>query len=94
MKRLPRGAVAWLVVTAASMLLHAGAGRWLADHDPIAGLLRLEASTVVAGGVLILTRLVLYFVVPGWLLYLVTDQLVTRRFREPDSGTGTGTGTG
>jgi len=58
------------IVAALFGLLHALSARWLAGRDLLGALLnQLDPVALLLGLVIAFTRLVLFFLVPGWLLY-------------------------
>jgi hypothetical protein len=71
------------MMVALAALVHALAGRYLAGHDVVLALLvggRVGAALVVLA--LLLARLFLYVLAPGWALY-VGVMLAVERYRRP-----------
>jgi hypothetical protein len=77
-KAIPRGAILWLVVVAAAGVVHAIMGRALADEDVVAAVLRRDPEVVLAVAALLISRLFLYLLAPGWALYLAVRTLIER----------------
>jgi hypothetical protein len=72
-------AVAWAVTVALAGAAHALCGRFLAGRDVVVALLvesRAEIVLVIAA--LLLARLFLFLLAPGWALYLIATLAVER----------------
>jgi hypothetical protein len=68
------------VVTAIAAVVHAVAGRWLADRDVVLALLVGERGWAVAAIVaLVAARLFLFLLAPGWALYVLGTMALSRR---------------
>jgi len=77
-----RRAVVWAVMVAVAGAVQAPGGRFLAGRDVVVALLvesRPEVAAVIA--VVLLARLFLYLLAPGWGLYLTATVAMERRGR-------------
>jgi hypothetical protein len=74
-----RRAVLWAIVVAMAGAAHALGGRFLAGRDVVVALFvesRMEIAVVLA--VLLMARLFLFLLAPGWALYVVVALAVER----------------
>jgi hypothetical protein len=79
-KRVPRRAIAWAVAVAAALVLSSLCGRLLAERDIVSAVLSArEPQLVLAALALVLCRLFLYLLAPGWALYIALRTLLERR---------------
>lgn len=78
MKAIPRRAILWLLAVAAAGVAHAITGRMLAEHDLVAAVIRVDLRVVLAAAALMISRLFLYLLAPGWALYIATRTLIER----------------
>jgi hypothetical protein len=84
MTPLPRRALAWLVLVVLAATLHAVLGRVVGDRDLVAvAVSRRDLWVVVAAAALLLTRVFLYLLAPGWALYLAARTALERRLAPP-----------
>lgn len=79
MKKFPRGVKAWLICTGIGLSVHTIAGFVLFPIDLIRALQERSQGPLMTLTFLLFARLFLYFVVPGWALYLVARTLLERR---------------
>ena len=80
MKRLPRGALSCILVIASAALIHLAATRLLATRDLLAAVLtRFDPLGVLAAFALLSTRLFLFLLAPGWVLYVLAAHLLGKR---------------
>jgi hypothetical protein len=78
-KRVPRGAIAWLVVVVAAFALHTIGGRVLAGEDVVAAVLVGRGATaLLAAFVLVSSRLFLYLLAPAWALHVAVRAFLER----------------
>jgi hypothetical protein len=80
MKRLPRGSVACAVTIVCAAVVHALATRLLVERDLLfAVTTRFDVVTVLAGVAALTTRLFLFLLAPGWVLYVVATHFLATR---------------
>lgn len=83
MKRARRSAVRWLITVAIAALLHFASGRALAGRDIVASLLvGREPSALLLAAVLLMSRLFLYLLAPGWALHIAVRTWLEKRIRD------------
>jgi hypothetical protein len=76
MKQVPRSAVVWLVVVTAAGVVHAITGRVLGSRDLVAAVLMGRDPYLLLGALaLLLSRLFLYLLAPGWALHIAVRSL-------------------
>jgi hypothetical protein len=80
-KLLPRRAVAWLVVMGAAAIAHTVCGRLVAGGDIIADALSGRGGRLLLALILVLLRLFLYLLAPGWALYIALRGALEHRLR-------------
>jgi hypothetical protein len=86
-RRARRSAVSWLIAVAIAALLHFSSGRALADRDIVASLLvGREPSALLLAVVLLLSRLFLYLLAPGWALHIAVRTWLEKRLRDRTGG--------
>lgn len=78
--KIPRAARVWLVSTLVVLALHIALGRVVGGRDLIAALLvRHDVLLAIEAVLLILARLYLFLLAPGWALHVaVTAYLASR----------------
>lgn len=79
MKQLPRGTKAWLICSSIGLAVHTIANFFLFPVDLILALQERSQGPLAALTFLIFARIFLYFVAPGWGLYLVLRSLLEWR---------------
>jgi hypothetical protein len=81
-KRVPRRAIAWLIVVAAFAALHTASGQALASRDIVASVLvGRDPMTLLGAAVLLMSRLFLYLLAPGWAIHIAVRTWLERRNR-------------
>ena len=79
MKNLPRGLKPWLICTAIGLAIHTISSWLLFPVDLIQALQLRAQAPLLSLTFLILARIFLYFVAPGWGLYLLARILIEQR---------------
>lgn len=83
MKHFPRGTKAWLICTSIGLAIHTLSTFILFPVDLIRSLQEKSQGPLMVLTFLIFARLFLYFVVPGWALYLAARSLMEWRMTPP-----------
>ena len=79
MIELSRGAKAWVITTSASLAIHTIMGQILFSVDLLQALQTRSQGSLAALTFLLVTRVILYFIIPAWGLYLLGRMLVERQ---------------
>lgn len=78
--RWPPGTTAWLFSTVLAALVHAFCGRVAAGHDLVAAVLvHRDVLVILAAAALVIARMFLFFLAPGWALHLVVKAWLLHR---------------
>ncbi len=76
----PPGTRTWLVFTILAALVHAFCGRLVAGHDIVAAaLVHHDIPLVLAALALVVARLFLFFLAPGWALHIAAKAYLLHR---------------
>jgi hypothetical protein len=78
-KQLPRGTKAWLICASIGLAIHTIAAQILFPIDLIKALQSRSQGPLMALTFLLVARIFLYFVVPGWGVYLFARTLLERQ---------------
>jgi len=79
MKQFPRGIKAWLVCTVFGLAIHTITGQVLFSVDLIRALQSRSQGPLMALTFLLFARIFLYFLIPGWGVYLLGRILLERQ---------------
>jgi hypothetical protein len=76
----PPGTWTWLLFAGFAALVHAFCGRIVAGHDILAALLlHRDIPVLLAAAALVIARLFLFLLVPGWALHIAVRAWLLRR---------------
>lgn len=78
--RWPPGTTTWLVFTLLAALAHAFCGRVAAGHDLVAAVLvHRDVLVILAAAALVIARMFLFFLAPGWALHIAVKAWLLHR---------------